>query len=163
MKSYAEREVFNANELRLLKQATALVARVPAEGRDVRCHELARAVGLILGLPVHDGAFGFVEHTWLWTAEPNAMLRDERSPMWMLPNILDVYVPGSLPQVQLVHLSTGLPARYRSGKPREDVQQDVVLELLRVMRGVLGPRCKYCGEPVDEEGQVHAGGCGRVG
>jgi hypothetical protein len=27
----------------------------------------------------------------------------------------------------------------------------------------LSPTCRYCGEPVDEEGQVHAGGCGKVG
>lgn len=26
-----------------------------------------------------------------------------------------------------------------------------------------GPRCKYCNGPVDEAGQVHAGGCGGVG
>lgn len=25
------------------------------------------------------------------------------------------------------------------------------------------PRCKYCKEPVEKEGQVHAGGCGNVG
>lgn len=25
------------------------------------------------------------------------------------------------------------------------------------------PRCRYCGDPVDEPGQVHAGGCGKVG
>lgn len=26
-----------------------------------------------------------------------------------------------------------------------------------------GPTCKYCGRPVDKEGQVHAGGCGNIG
>jgi hypothetical protein len=26
-----------------------------------------------------------------------------------------------------------------------------------------GPTCKYCGGPVDKEGQVHAGGCGNIG
>ena len=132
MKSYAEREVFNVNELSLLNQATALVARAPGsfDHHYVRCHELARAVSLLLGLPVCDGMFGFVEHTWIWTEEPAGR------PLWTMPNILDVYVPGSLPQVQLVHLSTGLPARYRAGEPREDVRQDVVLELLKAMRGV---------------------------
>lgn len=26
-----------------------------------------------------------------------------------------------------------------------------------------GPRCRYCKEPVEQEGQVHAGGCGNFG
>lgn len=25
------------------------------------------------------------------------------------------------------------------------------------------PRCRYCDQRVDEHGQVHAGGCGRIG
>lgn len=32
-----------------------------------------------------------------------------------------------------------------------------------VPEGADGPTCKYCGKPVDEEGQVHAGGCGNIG
>ena len=136
MKSYAEWELFDARELALLEQATQLVAQAPGsfDGQFVRCHELARAVGLRLDLLVCDGAFGFVEHTWLWTCPPDANLIGQ-APPWMLPNILDVYVPGSLPQVQLVHQSTGLPARYRSDSPREDVRQDVVMALLRGWEG----------------------------
>lgn len=54
----------------------------------------ARFVGARLDLVVQDGYFGFVEHSWLWTG-PQPQL------IWQIPNILDTYVPGALPQVQL--------------------------------------------------------------
>jgi len=122
MKSYFESEVFAASEIRMLQLATQIVADVPSaiRGKGVRCHELARYVGERLGLEVQDGIFGFVEHSWLWTKP-----LEERLP-WRLPNILDVYVPGQVPQVQLVHLATSLPMPYRRGEPRTDIRQDVL-------------------------------------
>lgn len=77
------------------------------DGEPVRCHELARAVGQMLKLEYEDGRFGFVEHTWLWTSPC-----DKTVAPWVLPNVLDVYTPGSMPMVQLVHMATGLPPRY---------------------------------------------------
>jgi len=111
MISYAEKEVFTKEELKLYRRAVDLVQMVPYEldKEPVRCHELARAVGSVLGLEHEDGRFGFVDHTWLWTKSPSS--EDFCAP-WVLPNILDVYVPGSVPSVQLVHMATGLPSRY---------------------------------------------------
>ena len=133
MKGYAEREVFTERELTLLNMATALVDLVPYEldGEPVRCHELARAVGVVLDLQHEDGKFGFVEHTWLWTSPLG-----EIAP-WHLPNILDVYVPGSLPQVQLVHMKAGLPHRYTLTHRRLHVpaNEKVFSHLLRILQG----------------------------
>ena len=66
--SYSEREVFTAGERDLLRRAEACVARIPSRLSDSRCHEVARAVGFYLGLAHQDGSYGFVDHTWLWTA-----------------------------------------------------------------------------------------------
>lgn len=109
MIGYAEKEVFTARERELFGLAQTLVVIAPYElfGRLVRCHELARAVGRVLGLRVEDGRFGFVEHTWLWTEPPEKALMP-----WAMPRILDVYVPGAMPQVQLIDTASGLPPRY---------------------------------------------------
>ena len=135
MIGYAEREVFTNDELVMLGRAQKLVEPVPYEldGEPVRCHELARAVGRMLGLEHEDGHFGFVEHTWLWTGE-----YDGKGHRWSLPNILDVYVPGSVPQVQLVHMgATGLPSRYFLAVVIGlDVRQPIVDRLLSIMEGV---------------------------
>jgi hypothetical protein len=132
VKGYADCEIFNVREKTALRAATALVRLVPEaiDGEAVRCHELARAVGRMLGLEHCDGRYGFVEHTWLWT-EPFDLER--HAPPWILPNVLDVYVPGSLPQVQLVHMgSTGLPPRYYlTNLPEPQVREDVVAELVK--------------------------------
>jgi hypothetical protein len=126
MKSYAEREVFTVNETQCWRRARAAVEALDrAYGcDDLRCHELARAVGMWLGLQVQDGHFGYVEHSWLWTQpldpELGLLVRSR------LPNVLDVYVPGELPQVQLVHMHTGLPAAYRHGELRTDIRKDIV-------------------------------------
>lgn len=134
MRSYAEREVFTDHETDLLHQADSLVQKVPDEirGQEVRCHELARAVGFVLGLEVADGHFGFVEHSWLWTTP----FRGPCGPSWGLPNILDVYVPGAFPQVQLVSTEAGLPHRY-SPRPVKDlvIRTDVFETLILIMKG----------------------------
>lgn len=65
---------------------------------------------------VVDGKCGSVEHSWLVCA--GGM-------------ILDPYVPGRMPAVQVVD---PLVANYRSGEPRDDIRQDLVERLALEMR-----------------------------
>jgi hypothetical protein len=132
MHGYAEREIFSRREKDLLLRAKRLLRNVPYEIDDepVRCHELARAVGHILDLDWEDGFYGYADHTWLWTKarpDPTQVLISG------MPNILDVYVPGGLPQVQLFHMSTALPACYRRTEARKDIEEGLVQELIRIM------------------------------
>lgn len=136
MIGYAMTEVFTDQEIILWRKATALIERSPDPllGAPVRCHELARAVGRVLGLEHQDGRFGFVEHTWLWTTT----LRDQ-APPWVLPRILDVYVPGAMPQVQLIDTVSGLPPRYYLSNVfdiqiREGVVEALVEDMSRAAR-----------------------------
>lgn len=117
-------------EERFWRIAKEIVVDLPhgIDGQEVRCHELARVVASYLDLPYQDGHYGFVEHTWIWT-QP---LEDELQ-RWRLPNILDVYVPGQLPQVQLIHTSVHLPLPYIWGPPREDIREGVVTKLHQVL------------------------------
>lgn len=93
----------------------------------LRCHEVARAVAIIIGLPgppettVVDGMYGAVEHTWI-------ELRDGSYGAI----ILDVYSPGRFPQVQLLDLHPNLPHSrlYRAGKPCTHVRQNVIDRLV---------------------------------
>lgn len=130
MIGYAEKEIFTEREKDFLRRAVELVSKVPYDihGEPIRCHELARAVGSVLGLAVQDGRFGFVDHSWLWLSE--LQLIDGEPHMWCLPRILDTYVPGSMPQVQIVDTASGLPARYLPAAPRTDVREDIVGDLL---------------------------------
>jgi hypothetical protein len=126
MKSYSEQDIFSDRELDLLRHAIQLVERVQAKP-DLRCHELARAIGRVLNLPHQDGFYCFVDHTWLWTEE-----RAEYHP-WLLPNIIDVYAVGSLPQVRLVdmqHPGCGHVQLYRFDKPRTDIDESLVAQLV---------------------------------
>lgn len=137
MQSYSERHVFSATELRQLQLATRMVASLshslPGVNCEVRCHELARAVGHLLDLPVVDGYYGHgIEHSWLWTSPLVRVQADAYSP-WALPNILDVYVPGGLPQVQLFHTASALPLNHRLGPARSDVKEDVVQLLVKLL------------------------------
>ncbi len=133
MKSYAERE-FPERELRLFHRATVLVARVGDERPDLRCHELARAVGLLLDLPHQDGFYGLVSHSWLWTRPLGEVI----TPRVGLPNILDVYAVGSLPMVRLVDCQcVSLPHvgwSYRPGSERTDIDMHVVHDLVNAMK-----------------------------
>ena len=110
-------------ELNLWVQATRLVEMLPddPEGK-LRCHELSRAIGQILNLPVQDGEYGIgCEHSWLWTP---------------MGNILDVHSICRLPQVQLVHTHypTAEQGRlYRGGPPRTDINQFTVDNLVSLM------------------------------
>src|SRR5437763_1419140 len=83
-------------------------------GNELRCHELARAVHLVVHareykLVVVDGKCGPIEHSWIHLSDGV---------------ILDPYVPGRMPAVQLVDLVVG--TAYRPGAPRDDIRQAVV-------------------------------------
>ena len=135
MTPYAAQEVFGEGERFLLTRSEKLIALAPTydgDGKLIRCHELARAVGKSLGLAVQDGLYGFVEHSWLWLSSPDADYR--RFPRYHLPKILDVYVPGSLPQVQLVDTASGLCHRYLPTEQRTDIAEDTVNALLQLFR-----------------------------
>jgi hypothetical protein len=124
MIGYSAKEIFKPFELALFQRARALVT-VLSDTFDfeIRCHELARAVGEILRLDVQDGYYGFVDHTWLWTSPLVPHLRAGRSGF---SNILDVYSVGQLPMVRLIDGShTSLPHvgwSYRPGNLRDDIQ-----------------------------------------
>lgn len=123
MKSYAEREVFAEDALAAVEIATAFVARVGNHwGNELRCHELARAVGRLLNLEVVDGRYFAVEHTWLLFRHGEGA------------HILDVYVPGRFPQVQLIHNHWATSAlRYVPGVRRDDIRKDIIEQLVKEM------------------------------
>lgn len=122
MIGYAAAEIFTPEDFRLLKRATLIVSRLPAQidGDWVRCHELARVVGKLLDLQAFDGKYGAVEHSWLLTPSRN---------------VLDPYVPARVPQVQLVDakVSCLANAEYRTGPDREDIRRDVIQALHRML------------------------------
>lgn len=141
-KSYAYREIFvNPVERDLFWLVSRLVDGLKSydeadhvPGRltaEVRCHELARAVAKLQpGLLVVDGKFGAVDHSWLVLIE------------WPR-HIIDVYTPGSIPQVQLIHaMSWSLPARYYPGPARDDIREDVVEALAAQMNAAEEQRAK---------------------
>lgn len=137
MISYSQTNVFTGEELSLLHKATALVEKITDDGSEIRCHELARAVGEVLQLEVADGQYGFVEHSWLWTTSFPKDLHEGQL-HGDFPNILDVYSVGQLPIVRLVscdhpqlpHLGWG----YRpSFTKRTDIRHSVVSHLVREM------------------------------
>lgn len=125
-------------EVRLWKAVSWVVDAIPDDfmsnfgTEDVlRCHELARAVhDWIERQPPHrwgeklvnpgiiDGKYAAVDHTWLETGFGE--------------NILDVYVPGELPPVQLRCGSKFLPGEYVPGRLRGDIREDVVEALVSI-------------------------------
>ena len=123
MITYAERACFRSEHLQLLSRIEAHVAQVSnVWGNELRCHELARAVHLVVyerehKLDVVDGHCGPIEHSWLRYSDGV---------------IIDVYVPGRLPAIQLVDPLVG--TAYRPGPPRRDVRQAVVDRLVAEMR-----------------------------
>ena len=124
MITYAERACFREPNLRLLARVEMYVGRVSNTwGNELRCHELARAVHLVVGGQEHkmlvvDGKCGPIEHSWLYISD-NV--------------ILDPYAPGRLPAVQLVDLVVG--TAYRPGAPRSDIRQAIIDRLVLEMRG----------------------------
>lgn len=119
--------VFTPEEVSFLNHAWNMVLKAPYEldGKVVRCHELSRAVAQVLGLTVEDGYYGMAEHSWIWLTP--------REPFSPLPRILDVYVPGRMPQVQLIDPHLHLPFEYRRGPERTDIDEAMVQELVRLI------------------------------
>ena len=138
--SYSEREVFTAGERDLLHRAEDCVIRIPSHLSDSRCHEVARAVGFHLGLAHQDGFYGFVDHTWLWTAPFAAPCYEPSRNKTRIgfPHVLDVYCVGSLPMVRLVDGDhTSLPHigwSYRPGRERDDIDKDRLRALIETMK-----------------------------
>ena len=121
MITYAERSCFRPSHLALLRRVDQCVARVSDSwGNELRCHELARAVRRVLGdntIAVVDGHCGPVEHSWLRLGDGT---------------ILDPYVPGRLPAVQIIDVIVA--ATYRPGARRRDVRRQIVDQLVVEMR-----------------------------
>jgi len=140
MIGHAERSMFTNRERLLYRDAARLVEAMPADTAygEIRCHELARAVGAMLSLEVQDGYYGFVDHSWLWT-RPLADCHILTSRVGF-PNILDVYAVGRMPMVMLLDAEhTCLPHvgwAYRPDKLRDDIRWDVVERLIALMRKV---------------------------
>lgn len=130
MLGYACLRIFTEWERELWHRATRMVELAPEideTGELIRCHELARAVGRVLELEVCDGRFGFVEHSWLWLTESMYREDDGSFPKFAAPNVLDVYVPGVLPLVQLAHAASALPFPYAPAwTPRIDIRESTV-------------------------------------
>jgi hypothetical protein len=124
VKTYAERVCFQSSHLRLLSRVEACVARVSDSwGNELRCHELARAVHLVVyesehKLVVIDGHCGPIEHSWLCCSDGV---------------IVDTYTPGRLPAVQILDPFIGERV-YRPGPPRQDIRQEIVDRLVVEMR-----------------------------
>jgi hypothetical protein len=153
--------VFSARDAEVFRLARALISRVPShldrDGREIRCHELARAVcahlvARDLVAEVIDGDLYSIEHTWILL------------PRWINAPILDVYTPGRLPQVQLIDHHLWIVRGYEAHPAlRSDIRQEVVDDLVMVMtdpasalaspRGPRGmpPRIGIIGPILDEE------------
>ena len=132
MRNYTESLATRSNMARY-RIAESAVGHFPVadpQGGWWRCHEVARAIALLLeeeGLPVTvvDGKFCSIDHTWLaW--------RDEGSPYL---RILDPYCVGSLPQVRLMVGDGSLGDSIRCYRPdhglvRGDIDQSLVALLV---------------------------------
>jgi hypothetical protein len=126
---YAERCCLLPGAVEAYRRACVLVDRVShvdRAGNEVRCHELSRAVAhqlTAIGTKVEvvDGSLWWIDHSWI-----------------LLPGqvegaLLDVYAPGRVPQVQLLHDHHVVTRGYERGPARLDVRTDVVDVLCRLM------------------------------
>ena len=104
MRTYSEREVFDRDDLatyRLAERFVRLAPSVDRDGKELRCHEMARAVAMFAQLPpdsVRDGYYELgCQHSWI-----------------VLPSrhVLDAYAVGRHPPVQLVAVVTTIPKRF---------------------------------------------------
>jgi len=128
MKSYSERHIFSGNVKQAFELATYLVDSLEIHklgGQEIRCHELARAISKILTFKdfdntVVDGSLWCIEHTWI-------VLGDGP-----YGKILDVYVPGRMPQVQLIDIHFAITRGYEPG-----TQKFVKVDQLHEITGLL--------------------------
>ena len=127
MITYTERACFTLGHIRLLRHVEECLSRVSdGWGNELRCHELARAVqtvvtasrAMLMAFVVADGKCGPIEHSWLCFSDGV---------------ILDPYVPGRLPAVQIIDPIVG--AAYRPGTARSDIKQSIIDRLVLEMRG----------------------------
>ena len=132
-------------------EAVRIVDGLPFED-EARCHELARAIGIVLNLPVVDGKYGSMEHSWLlvprrpsWSkivhdiTERSAGCRVADFPserdMSDMFFVLDVYCAARLPQVQLIARHWGFPSTlYKPGPVRTDINEDKVRAIVALVR-----------------------------
>jgi len=126
MQSFAE-QIFTPRERMCLIYARYVVESLPEpEGEPLRCHEVARVVVWCLDPKGHvltpiDGLYGEVEHSWI-------LIRGSQP-----VRVLDPYVVGRLPQVQLIDPFVPGAERfnwYRAGRPRTDIDWALVRELV---------------------------------
>lgn len=135
MRSIAEREYFPKKLVHLLPMVEKIVETFPdfmEGGKDVRCHEVARAVACIIApaipagatIRIVDGKFGAVDHTWI-------EIRIDYKTF-----ILDPYAVASLPQVQLHETgwSTKTGRFYNELAERDDVAMHVVEHLVKTAK-----------------------------
>ncbi len=138
------KKIFTPAEYELYRRARALVDVAPSNdwhNELIRCHELAWAIGDVLGLEVQNGHCGSIQHSWLWTHKPttNELRSWERG--WYhegRPKILDVYVPGAIPPVQLLDpwaLRMGKGSRYDFRDPGVAIDHGIVDMLVVLWRG----------------------------
>jgi len=146
MRPWFERECLDwMDDGNILRVATVVIGTFPDfddDGKDVRCHEVARAVNVVLckmfehrgfKFEVFDGEYGRINHSWIvYTKIGHDHV------------ILDPYCPGRLPQVTLVdHKSHtepyayGAPS-YKVGEPRNDINRELVCAMAeKAMPGVM--------------------------
>jgi hypothetical protein len=133
MKGYSETHGFLPEEVALFEKAKRLVGAVEDDRETrIRSHELARAVGQVLRLPVVDGVYGAVDHSW-------CLVERTHGPMLRTTSVLDVYCVGRLPQVQLVDVVDavlGHRGMYQERARREDIDARRLMEIVAVMRAV---------------------------
>lgn len=131
MRGYSELEVFGPEALQAFRAAEDLVERFPERderGELLRCHEISRVVARVIRLgfdiEVVDGRYETgAEHSWCCITKQIGKYARKA--------ILDPYVVGRLPPVQLVACVLTLPCRYEPGPARQDIREDVVEWLIR--------------------------------
>lgn len=130
MLNYSAIHVFSTEALRALKAATQLVELVPDSFKDVRCHELTRAVAFVLDRVCNVSAPRMIDGTYMRVYEHSWIELRE------LPRrvILDVYAIGALPQVQLVDGDMRNSPYQIGAEHRTDIDTTMVAELVAGMK-----------------------------
>lgn len=134
MIGYSATEVFTPVEQNLLRCATSYVEMIT--DNDYRCHEITRAVGIVLDylrvfenrpiVIVIDGTYGAVDHSWLVLRRPDRRV------------ILDCYSVASLPIVQLVDPFGPMESLYHAKDDRDDIDEAIVDRIVTEIESKLG-------------------------